>query len=193
MPCPAELAEAIRLRLGLPIAPLSSICRLCVTGSADINGVHARSCCSGGPRTRMHNALLDGIADFARRGLLAPAVERPVFSNTERKRPDIRYVGTTVVLDVAATFPLQPSSSQYVKRTAEKPGAAATVDETAVKEGKYRGTIDNEPNPRERLAVPLFVDTFRACPRALTKLLSAKAPSVKTGRLRPPARACSTN
>ncbi|KAJ9435106.1 hypothetical protein DIPPA_09513, partial [Diplonema papillatum] len=109
---PAELAVAIRLRLGLPIAPMPSICRLCGTGSADVDGVHARSCFSGGRRTRMHNALRDVIADFARRGLLAPAVERPVFSNTERKRPDISYVrdGTTVVLDVAVTFPLQPSN-----------------------------------------------------------------------------------
>ncbi|KAJ9439099.1 hypothetical protein DIPPA_33314, partial [Diplonema papillatum] len=81
---PAELAVAIRLRLGLPIAPMPSICRLCGTGSADVDGVHARSCFSGGRRTRMHNALRDVIADFARRGLLAPAVERPVFSNTER-------------------------------------------------------------------------------------------------------------
>ncbi|KAJ9459779.1 hypothetical protein DIPPA_28588, partial [Diplonema papillatum] len=88
---PAELAVAIRLRLGLPIAPTPSICRLCGTGSADVDGVHARSCFSGGRRTRMHNALRDVIADFARRGLLAPAVERPVFSNTERKRPDISY------------------------------------------------------------------------------------------------------
>ncbi|KAJ9459844.1 hypothetical protein DIPPA_23961 [Diplonema papillatum] len=115
---PAELAVAIRLRLGLPIAPMPSICRLCGTGSADVDGVHARSCFSGGRRTRMHNALRDVIADFARRGLLAPAVERPVFSNTERKRPDISYVrdGTTVVLDVAVTFPLQPSNPQYARK-----------------------------------------------------------------------------
>ncbi|KAJ9448445.1 hypothetical protein DIPPA_10562 [Diplonema papillatum] len=161
---PAELAVAIRLRLGLPIAPMPSICRLCGTGSADVDGVHARSCFSGGRRTRMHNALRDVIADFARRGLLAPAVERPVFSNTERKRPDISYVrdGTTVVLDVAVTFPLQPSNPQYAKRAAEKPGGAATAYATAVKEGKYRGIIDNEPNPREWLAVPLVVDTFGA-------------------------------
>ncbi|KAJ9435234.1 hypothetical protein DIPPA_12794, partial [Diplonema papillatum] len=133
---PAELAVAIRLRLGLPIAPMPSICRLCGTGSADVDGVHARSCFSGGRRTRMHNALRDVIADFARRGLLAPAVERPVFSNTERKRPDISYVrdGTTVVLDVAVTFPLQPSNPQYAKRAAEKPGGAATAYATAVKE-----------------------------------------------------------
>ncbi|KAJ9455529.1 hypothetical protein DIPPA_01390 [Diplonema papillatum] len=170
---PAELAVAIRLRLGLPIAPTPSICRLCGTGSADVDGVHARSCFSGGRRTRMHNALRDVIADFARRGLLAPAVERPVFSNTERKRPDISYVrdGTTVVLDVAVTFPLQPSNPQYAKRAAEKPGGAATAYATAVKEGKYRGIIDNEPNPREWLAVPLVVDTFGAwCPGALTEL-----------------------
>ncbi|KAJ9462923.1 hypothetical protein DIPPA_05315, partial [Diplonema papillatum] len=170
---PAELAVAIRLRLGLPIAPMPSICRLCGTGSADVDGVHARSCFSGGRRTRMHNALRDVIADFARRGLLAPAVERPVFSNTERKRPDISYVrdGTTVVLDVAVTFPLQPSNPQYAKRAAEKPGGAATAYATAVKEGKYRGIIDNEPNPREWLAVPLVVDTFGAwCPGALTEL-----------------------
>ncbi|KAJ9435181.1 hypothetical protein DIPPA_10766, partial [Diplonema papillatum] len=161
---PAELAVAIRLRLGLPIAPMPSICRLCGTGLADVDGVHARSCFSGGRRTRMHNALRDVIADFARRGLLAPAVERPVFSNTERKRPDISYVrdGTTVVLDVAVTFPLQPSNPQYAKRAAEKPGGAATAYATAVKEGKYRGIIDNEPNPREWLAVPLVVDTFGA-------------------------------
>ncbi|KAJ9441726.1 hypothetical protein DIPPA_20130 [Diplonema papillatum] len=170
---PAELAVAIRLRLGLPIAPMPSICRLCGTGSTDVDGVHARSCFSGGRRTRMHNALRDVIADFARRGLLAPAVERPVFSNTERKRPDISYVrdGTTVVLDVAVTFPLQPSNPQYAKRAAEKPGGAATAYATAVKEGKYRGIIDNEPNPREWLAVPLVVDTFGAwCPGALTEL-----------------------
>ncbi|KAJ9462190.1 hypothetical protein DIPPA_07821, partial [Diplonema papillatum] len=168
-----KLAVAIRLRLGLPIAPMPSICRLCGTGSADVDGVHARSCFSGGRRTRMHNALRDVIADFARRGLLAPAVERPVFSNTERKRPDISYVrdGTTVVLDVAVTFPLQPSNPQYAKRAAEKPGGAATAYATAVKEGKYRGIIDNEPNPREWLAVPLVVDTFGAwCPGALTEL-----------------------
>ncbi|KAJ9441283.1 hypothetical protein DIPPA_35774 [Diplonema papillatum] len=76
---PAELAVAIRLRLGLPIAPMPSICRLCGTGSADVDGVHARSCFSGGRRTRMHNALRDVIADFARRGCWPRRSSAPCF------------------------------------------------------------------------------------------------------------------
>ncbi|KAJ9434967.1 hypothetical protein DIPPA_04632 [Diplonema papillatum] len=93
---PAELAVAVRLRLGLPIAAAPGECRLC-----DVNGSHAQTCFGSGRRTRLHNALRDIVADFARRGLLGPSIERAVFANARRKRPDISYVRD------GSTYPLR--------------------------------------------------------------------------------------
>ncbi|KAJ9437380.1 hypothetical protein DIPPA_22720 [Diplonema papillatum] len=170
---PAELAVAVRLRLGLPIAAAPGECRLCGHGATDVNGSHAQTCFGSGRRTRLHNALRDIVADFARRGLLGPSIERAVFANARRKRPDISYVrdGTTVLLDVAVTYPLQLSQPHYAARAAAEPGGAAAAYAVAVKERVYNAIIANEPDPREWKAVPLVVDTFGAwCPGAITEL-----------------------
>ncbi|KAJ9437655.1 hypothetical protein DIPPA_01397 [Diplonema papillatum] len=169
----AELAVAVRLRLGLPIAAAPGECRLCGHGATDVIGSHAQTCFGSGRRTRLHNALRDIVADFARRGLLGPSIERAVFANTRRKRPDISYVrdGTTVLLDVAVTYPLQLSQPHYATRAAAEPGGAAAAYAVAVKERVYNRIIANEPDPREWRAVPLVVDTFGAwCPGAITEL-----------------------
>ncbi|KAJ9436856.1 hypothetical protein DIPPA_03316, partial [Diplonema papillatum] len=131
------------------------------------------TCFGSGRRTRLHNALRDIVADFARRGLLGPSIERAVFANARRKRPDISYVrdGTTVLLDVAVTYPLQLSQPHYAARAAAEPGGAAAAYAVAVKERVYNAIIANEPDPREWKAVPLVVDTFGAwCPGAITEL-----------------------
>ncbi|KAJ9455856.1 hypothetical protein DIPPA_34412 [Diplonema papillatum] len=170
---PAELAVAVRLRLGLPIAAAPGECRLCGHGATDVNGSHAQTCFGSGRRTRLHNALRDIVADFARRGLLGPSIERAVFANARRNRPDISYVrdGTTVLLDVAVTYPLQLSQPHYAARAAAEPGGAAAAYAVAVKERVYNAIIANEPDPREWKAVPLVVDTFGAwCPGAITEL-----------------------
>ncbi|KAJ9449751.1 hypothetical protein DIPPA_02392 [Diplonema papillatum] len=94
----AELAVAARLRLGLPIA---AECRLCGHGATDVIGSHAQTCFGSGRRTRLHNALRDIVADFARRG----------------------RDGTTVLLDVAVTYPLQLSQPHYATRAQRSQGA----------------------------------------------------------------------
>ncbi|KAJ9461387.1 hypothetical protein DIPPA_06467 [Diplonema papillatum] len=127
-------------------------CRLCGHGATDVIGSHAQTCFGSGRRTRLHNALRDIVADFARRGLLGPSIERAVFANTRRKRPDISY-------------------PHYATRAAAEPGGAAAAYAVAVKERVYNRIIANEPDPREWRAVPLVVDTFGAwCPGAITEL-----------------------
>ncbi|KAJ9447334.1 hypothetical protein DIPPA_03633 [Diplonema papillatum] len=61
----AELAVAVRLRLGLPIAAAPGECRLCGHGATDVIGSHAQTCFGSGRRTRLHNVLRDIVADFA--------------------------------------------------------------------------------------------------------------------------------
>ncbi|KAJ9454747.1 hypothetical protein DIPPA_01675 [Diplonema papillatum] len=193
---PAELAVAVRLRLGLPIAAAPGECRLCGHGATDVNGSHAQTCFGSGRRTRLHNALRDIVADFARRGLLGPSIERAVFANARRKRPDISYVrdGTTVLLDVAVTYPLQLSQPHYAARAAAEPGGAAAAYAVAVKERVYNAIIANEPDPREWKAVPLVVDTFGAwCPGAITELRHiARANALREDRTVSAARTSST-
>ncbi|KAJ9445919.1 RNA-directed DNA polymerase from mobile element jockey [Diplonema papillatum] len=159
---------------------LSFAIRKCIAGAVYSRewcnrkwGTDDGTCFGSGRRTRLHNALRDIVADFARRGLLGPSIERAVFANARRKRPDISYVrdGTTVLLDVAVTYPLQLSQPHYAARAAAEPGGAAAAYAVAVKERVYNAIIANEPDPREWKAVPLVVDTFGAwCPGAITEL-----------------------
>ncbi|KAJ9434820.1 hypothetical protein DIPPA_14796, partial [Diplonema papillatum] len=54
---PAELTVAVRLRLGMQLAPQARECRLCGAAEADRFGDHSLTCLNAGLRTRAHTAL----------------------------------------------------------------------------------------------------------------------------------------
>ncbi|KAJ9455316.1 hypothetical protein DIPPA_22056 [Diplonema papillatum] len=159
----AELTVAVRLRLGMPLAPRDRVCRLCGLATADRFGDHSLSCLNTGLRTRAHTALRDGVAALAREALLGPVLEdRPFTKHPNRnKRVDVLYEreGKRRLIDVAITFPLQPSS---ISKAAETEGGAATKYE-AVKRAAYGPAIAAEaPEQQDLMLIPMVVDTFGA-------------------------------
>ncbi|KAJ9434895.1 hypothetical protein DIPPA_11184, partial [Diplonema papillatum] len=163
-----ELARSSQLQ-GAALSQAQDRIRARIQSSS---GKHASAWLYGNPEADTGMWLSSAelaVADW----LLGPSIERAVFANTRRKRPDISYVrdGTTVLLDVAVTYPLQLSQPHYATRAAAEPGGAAAAYAVAVKERVYNRIIANEPDPREWRAVPLVVDTFGAwCPGAITEL-----------------------
>ncbi|KAJ9436510.1 hypothetical protein DIPPA_20283, partial [Diplonema papillatum] len=97
----AELAVAVRLRLGLPIAAAPGECRLCGHGATDVIGSHAQTCFGSGRRTRLHNALRDILSQphYATRAAAEPggaaaayavAVKERVYNRIIANEPDPR-------------------------------------------------------------------------------------------------------
>ncbi|KAJ9437030.1 hypothetical protein DIPPA_13329 [Diplonema papillatum] len=160
---PAELTVAVRLRLGMQLAPQARECRLCGAAEADRFGDHSLTCLNAGLRTRAHTALRNEVGALAREALLCPVLEdRPFTKHPHRnKRVDVAYTRGEKrrLIDVAITFPLQANA---VKKAAETEGGAATKYE-AVKRRTYDGPILAEaPEQQDLLLVPMVVDTFGA-------------------------------
>lgn len=157
---PPVFVVAVRLRLGLPVAPEPMKCHLCHAKEADQLGRHALVCMNAGLRTRAHNRVRDEVFKIASEALLEPVREPRPFTKDTGSRVDVAFErnGVIQLFDVAVTSPFKPGAAA---RAAEVPGGAATAYEK-VKEKFYGPKILAEPRPKDFCLVPLVVDSLGA-------------------------------
>ena len=131
----AEFVVEMRHRLCMKERPEDDWCPLC-DQVLDTRGLHARTCCAGGDRTRRHNKTRNKGLSFAKRAGCNPELEkgdlllppRPDDTSSNRRRPADVYLptwthGLPAALDFAITAPQRQG---IVDRAAANALAAAT-------------------------------------------------------------------
>jgi hypothetical protein len=153
---PAVFRMSCRLRLGLPLADVESLCVPCASRGRppvlrDVFGHHALACMLGGERTHAHNTVCRQLVADASFGLLHPAPECHPFGDGDRLDFVFRTGSVDILVDVALTFPLFERS---LAAACSAPGGAATEYEK-VKFRRYGSKV----GPCQKLA-PCVFDSF---------------------------------
>ena len=134
---PAEWRIAAARRIGIELAPSSTICPSCGKQNLDKWGDHALMCDTGNDRIARHNKIVRVLGDIATRAGLNPIIE-PKNLASENQRPDICLPhftsGKEAIIDVAITCPLQ---SKYIDQTGTLQLHAANNYATTIKTPKY--------------------------------------------------------
>ena len=167
---PLVFEAAVRLRLGLKLHDLPSVCSGCQRHVNDAEGHAALKCMKCGQRTRAHNALRDALTGLCRDALLSPTAEPRLFPKAPQRRADICFFqsGKICVVDVAITHPIRDADTRAL--AAAIPGGAATKYED-VKVVDYSSILESC-----HFLVPFVCDTYGALGQSAIRLLQKIVP-----------------
>ena len=122
-------------------SPEDDWCPLC-DQVLDARGIHARTCCAGGDRTRRHNATRNKGFNFAKTAGCNPELEKPDLllpprpeetTNTQRRPADVFLPTWTHGLPAALDFAITAPQRQDVMARAARSALTAAAEYCATK------------------------------------------------------------